>query len=171
VESPNEKIPRRPPARPGEGGGEQKTEGSAEEVLRPHGPVDVYCPCPFLEPGAECPFSLEIYSRDYVAYHLGYVGQPAVHRQPAPVALSGINLSRDAAGSVRITGVATNGNGFAVRNATIAGALIDSGGRIVGVGSTILLGVIAPGAGVPFDLRIEYEPYSRYQLYAQATQA
>jgi hypothetical protein len=47
---------------------------------------------------------------------------------------------------------------------------MDAGGRIVSAGGSAILGEIAPGASAPFDLRIEYGPYARYQLYAQATQ-
>jgi hypothetical protein len=135
-----------------------------------HGPVDVYSPCPFLEPGAACPFSLEIYSRDYVAYHLHPLGQPVVYRQPAPIVLSGLVVLNDGVGYVRITGTATNRNAFVVRDPTIAGALVDSSGRIVSVGSTSVLGDVAPGTSVSFDVRVKYAPYSTYKLYAQATQ-
>ncbi len=135
-----------------------------------YGPVDVYCPCRFLEPGAECPFSVDMYPRNYVAYRLHPKGQPVVYRQSASVVLSGITVSGGGAGSVLITGTAVNRNAFAVRNPIIAGALIDASGRIVSVGSTIVLEDVAPGESVPFSLRIEYEPYFTYKLYAQATQ-
>jgi hypothetical protein len=140
-----------------------------DETGMGHGPVDVYVPCPFLEPGAVCPFSLEIYARDYVAYHLHPLGQPVVYRQPAPLVLSGLAVFNDGVGNVRMTGRATNGNTFAVRDPTIAGALVDSSGRIVSVGSTSVLGDVAPGASVSFDVRVNYAPYSTYKLYAQAT--
>jgi hypothetical protein len=38
------------------------------------------------------------------------------------------------------------------------------------VGSTLVLGEIAPGASVSFDLRIPYEPYAHYQLHVQTQQ-
>jgi hypothetical protein len=134
-----------------------------------YGPVDVYAPCPFLKPGAVCPFSLEIYSRDYVAYHLHPLGQPVVYRQPAPLVLSGLAVFNDGVGNVRMMGTATNGNAFVVRDPTIAGTLVDSSGRIVSVGSTFVLGDVAPGMSVSFDVRVEYAPYATYRLYAQAT--
>lgn len=134
-----------------------------------YGPVDVYCPCPFLEPGAECPFSLEMYQRNYEAYHLHPMGEPVLYRHPAPIAVSTLNLSNDGIGNVRITGKVTNENGFTVTNATVAGALADDGGRMVSVGGTIVLGDLLPGASASFDLRIQYEPYAHYQLYAAAT--
>jgi hypothetical protein len=135
-----------------------------------YGPVDVYAPCPFLEPGAECPYSLQMYARPYVAYRLHANGTPVVYRRPAPLVLSGLSVFRDGVGNVRIQCTATNGNAFTVRNPTLAGALIDADGGVVSVGSSIVLGEVAPGASVPFDVRIEYQPYARYELYAQATQ-
>lgn len=131
---------------------------------------EAHCPCPFLESGRECPFSLEIYSRDYAEYHLHPEGQVIEYRQPAAIALSDLNSSNDGVGNVRITGVASNENAFIVENVYIAGALVDAGGQVVSVGSTMVLGEVTPGANAAFDLRIEYEPYSHYQLFAQATQ-
>ena len=127
------------------------------------------CPCPFLEPGAECPFSLQMYPRNYEAYRLHAMGEPVLYRHPAPIAVSALNVSSDGIGNVRITGMVTNKNGFTVTNATVGGALIDDGGRVVSAGGTIVLGDLPPGASASFDLRIQYEPYARYQLYAAAT--
>ena len=135
-----------------------------------YGPVDAYVPCPFLEPRAECPFSLDMYPRDYVAYHLHPWGQPIEYRRPVPLVLSDVTIANGGAGSVLISGVATNGNAFAVESPAVGGALIDASGRVVSVGSTIVLGDVAHGESTPFSLRIEYAPYSTYKLYAQATQ-
>jgi len=136
-----------------------------------HGPFDVYCPCLFLEPGAACPFSVAAYPHDYEAYRLHALGKPVVYRQPAPLAMSALHLSDDGIGNVRITGTVVNENAFTVTEATIAGVLMDDGGRVVSVGWTLVIGDILPGDGKPFDLLIHYEPYARYQLYATATQA
>ena len=71
--------------------------------------------------------------------------------------------------SVRITGLAANGNEFKIKNVVVAGVLRDASGEDVSVGSTFLLEEdIEPGSGVRFDLRIKYAPFARYQLYAQA---
>jgi hypothetical protein len=145
-------------------------QGSSDEDMFPHGPVDAHCSCPFLDPGAECPFSLEIYARNYVAYGLHPNGQPVEYSQPAAIVLSDVTLSNDGVGNVRITGTASNENVFTVESATIVGSLLDADGQVMSAGSTLVLGTIAPGASVAFDLRIEYQPYSHYQLYAQATQ-
>jgi hypothetical protein len=135
-----------------------------------HGPVKVYAACQLLEPGAECPFSLEIYPKEYVSYMLHPEGTPVQYRQPASLALSGVNVSNNGLGYVRITGTATNGNPFTVRDANVAATLIDAAGQIVSVGSILVPGEIAPGASVTFDLRIEHSPYARYELHVQATQ-
>jgi hypothetical protein len=135
-----------------------------------HGPVEVYAACSLLAPGAACPFSLEIYPREYVAYHLHPKGAPVENHQPASLALSGLSVYNDRFGYVHITGTATNGNPFAVRDAYIFGTLIDAAGHIASVGMTLAPGEIAPGASVAFNLRIEQAPYVHYEVQAQATQ-
>jgi hypothetical protein len=135
-----------------------------------YGPVDVYAPCSFLEPGAECPFSLQMYARPYVAYRLHANGTPVVYRRPASLEVSGLSVFRDGVGNVRMQGTATNGNAFPVGNPIFAGALVDAEGDVVSVGSYMGLGELAPGDSVAFDVRVEYQPYATYRLYAQATQ-
>ena len=134
---------------------------------RGHGPVDVFCPAPFLLPDAECPFALEIYGTDYVACRLHPRGFPAVSGQPAPLAVRVISVSSDVGGDVRITGVAANENPFGVKRGTIVGMLLDREGQVVGLGWTLLFDDLAAGASEPFDLRIDYQPYSRYRVYGQ----
>jgi hypothetical protein len=133
------------------------------------GSVDAHCPCPFLEPGATCPFSLKTYPDDYVSYRLHAEGRPAEQREPASLALRVSNLSTDGIGNVRITGTATNANPFDVTNVTVAGVLTDAGGALTSLGSTLLPGDLAPGETAPFDLRIEFEPYVTYRVYAVGT--
>jgi hypothetical protein len=132
-----------------------------------HGPVEVYAACSLLAPGEECPFSLEIYPRDYLSYLLHPKGAP-VSYQPASLVLGKLSARHDNFGYVHIAGTATNGNPFAVRDAYIYGTLKDAGGQIVSVGMTLAQGEIAPGTGVTFDLRIEGAPYVRYEVRAQA---
>jgi hypothetical protein len=133
------------------------------------GSVDARCPCPYLEPGAICPFSIETLPDDYVSYRLHPEGRPAEPREPASLALRGLALSRDGIGNVRITGTAINDNPFDVKNATVAGTLIDADGGVTSLGSTLLVGDLAAGATAPFDLRIDYEPYVNYRLHAVGT--
>jgi hypothetical protein len=149
-------------------------QGAGEDELYPHGPVDAYCPCPFLEPGAECPFSVEIYERNYTAYGLHPYGQPiAFHtaHEPASITVSNLRVSNDGIGNVRVTGMVTNKNDFAIKSATIAGALLDADGRVLSEGSTVVLGGVEPGASASFDLRIKYKPYARYELYVQGVRS
>ena len=134
-----------------------------------HGPVEVYAACLLLAPGEACPFCLEIYPRDYTAYHLHPKGAPVEYHQPASLALSGLSIYNDRFGYVHITGTATNGNPFAVRDAYIWGTLIDAEGQIASVGMTLAPGEIVPGASVAFNVRIERVPYVRYEVQAQAT--
>jgi hypothetical protein len=145
---------------------------SGDESLYPHGPVEAQCPCLFLEPGATCPFSLEIYARNYVGYGLHPVGQPLAlfkWREPAALTLADSRLSTQDIGDVRIQGMVVNENDFPVELATVAAALVDDSGRVVSVGSVLILETIAPGARVPFDLQMDYRPYARYELTVQGS--
>jgi hypothetical protein len=135
-----------------------------------HGPVEVYAACSLLAPGEARPFSLEIYAREYTAYHLHPEGAPVQYHIPASLALSDLSVRHDNFGYLHIMGTATNGNPFAVRDAHIWGTLIDAEGRIASVGMTLAPGQIAPGASAAFDVRIERAPYVRYEVQAQATQ-
>lgn len=135
-----------------------------------YGAVEVYCSCRVLEPGTTCPFGLEAFPHNYVAYRLHPFGYPVVYHQAAALTLKVLSVSNDGIGNVRITGTAINENPFTVNDAIVAGTLIDDAGRIVSVGSTWLLGDILPGESRSFDLRIEYEPYRHYQLYAEGVQ-
>jgi hypothetical protein len=132
-----------------------------------YGPVDADLACLFLEPSASCPFSLKALPADYVEYFLHPEGRPVEYRRPASLALSNLHITNDGIGNVRVTGVVVNQNPFVVSNPVIAGALLDASGQFVSLGSTLLPGDVEAGANVPFDLRIEYEPYAHYQLYAQ----
>lgn len=132
-------------------------------------PLDVFCPCLYLEPGAECPFSVGTYGRDLAEYRLHPNGQPVgEYHQPASLVLSGVNVSNLSIGYVSIAGTVTNANAFTVKDAAIIAELEDASGNIVSVGSAQVLGGMTPGASERFELYIEYEPYSRYQLRVQA---
>lgn len=134
-------------------------------------PFDVFSPCLYLEPGAECPFSLGIYGRDLVEYRLHPNGRPAdEYLQPVSLVLSGLNASSLAIGYVNIVGTVTNASAVTVKSAVLAGELLDANGQIVSVGSTRVVREMKPGSSVPFDLYIEYEPYYRYHLHIQAVQ-
>jgi hypothetical protein len=155
----------------GRGEKEEGEGGSVEYGCDPnwHGPVEVYAACQLLAPGATCPFSLEIYPRDYVSYHLHPEGVPVEYRQPASLTVRDLHVIHDGLGYVHILGTATNENAFAVRDAHIAGTLLDAAGHITSVGMALVPGDIAPGASVAFDIRIAHAPYATYRVQAQAT--
>ena len=98
----------------------------------------------------------------------------SVHRQGAqgvdalPVELSGVQVT-NLGTYVRISGTATNGNAFKVKNVTVSGVLLDGSGQIVSLGSTYVIQEdIAPGESVQFDVRVAKQAYAGYELYAQA---
>jgi len=133
-----------------------------------HGKTEAEFPCLLLGPGEECPFSVEITAQDMASF-LIHPNAVATERESAPVTLSALRLDDQGPGYLRISGTATNDSPFKVKNVTVAGVLLDANGGIVRLGSTYVLQEdIAPGESVPFDLRIEKAPYTRYQLYAQA---
>ena len=132
-------------------------------------PLDVFCPCPYLEPGAECPFSVTTYGRDLVEYRVHPNGQPVgEYHQPAPLVLSGLAVSNLSIGYVNIAGTVTNSNAFTVKNVVVTAQLEDAGGRVLSVGSARVLMDMTPGTSERFVIYLEHEPYSRYELKAQA---
>jgi hypothetical protein len=133
-----------------------------------HGPLEADFPFLLLNPGEQCPFSVEIAARRVTAFVLHPDGRPT-GRESAPVVLSNVNLYYDSLDSVRVTGVATNKNPFKIKNVTVAGVLLDASEQIVSLGSTYVLKEdILPDAWVQFELRIKRVPFYRYQLHAQA---
>jgi hypothetical protein len=133
-----------------------------------YGPVDTRCPCTLLAPGESCPFIVQAAMRSPVAFVLHPEGRPT-GRESTPVALSQVRLAADGLDSVRITGVATNEMPFKIENPIVTAVLVDGGGQMVSLGYTyVLLTDIAPGARVPFDLRVSGASYTSYRMYAQA---
>jgi len=133
-----------------------------------HGRTEADFGCLLLAPGEACPFSVEITAQDMASF-LIHPDAVATHRQSAPVSLSDVVVREDGTDYLRITGTATNASLFKVKQVTVSGVLLDRSDQIVSVGWTYVLGEgIEPGESVPFDLRVEKEPYTSYQLYAQA---
>ena len=133
-----------------------------------HGRTEADFACLLLAPDEECPFKVEITAQDMAAF-LIHPDAVATGRESAPVELSDVRLIDEGTGYLRITGMASNSNPFQVQNVTVSGVLLDADGQIVSLGSTYVLEEdIEPGEGVPFELRVEVEPYASYQLYAQA---
>ena len=132
-------------------------------------PLDFFCPCPFLEPGEECPFNVTTYGRDLVSYRLHPNGQPVgEYHQSSPLVLSGLAVSNLSIGYVNIAGTVTNSNAFTVKNVVVTAQLEDAAGRVLSVGSARVLTDMTPGASERFVVYIEHEPYSQYHLKARA---
>jgi hypothetical protein len=132
------------------------------------GATEADSPCVLLAPGEACPFSVAITAQDIVSFLVHPDGAPT-DRESAPVSLGGLNVTRDPSDYVRITGIATNTNPFAVKNVIVVGVLRDGNGQMVSLGSGYVLQEnMESGSAVPFDLRIPYTSYASYQFYAQA---
>ncbi|MFN2230045.1 MAG: hypothetical protein ACK2VA_09765, partial [Anaerolineae bacterium] len=132
------------------------------------GATEADSPCVLLAPGEACPFSVAITAQDIVSFLVHPDGAPT-DRESAPVSLGDVNVTRDPSDYVRITGIATNTNPFAVKNVIVVGVLRDGNGQMVSLGSGYVLQEnIESGSAVPFDLRIPYTSYASYQFYAQA---
>ena len=74
----------------------------------------------------------------------------------------------DGVGYARITGQVVNENDYPLKSVAVTGTLIDGAGQIVSMATTTLVGAIAPEESRSFDLRVPYQAYARYEVYAQA---
>jgi hypothetical protein len=135
-----------------------------------HAGIAAKSPCVLLAPGEQCPFFVDVGVRRPVSFLLHPEGRPSgPGRESIPVALSNVALAYDGLDSVRITGLATNGQPFKAKNVVVIGVLEDASGQIVSLGWThIMQEDILPGNGVRFDVRVKRVPFARYRLYAQA---
>jgi hypothetical protein len=132
------------------------------------GPLDTRCPCTLLAPDESCPFIIEASLRRPVAVLLHPLGRPT-KRESATVTLSGVRTVADGIDSLRLTGSAANPQPFKIKNPIVTGLLVDEYGQIVSLGYTyVTVEDIAPGASVPFDLRVSRRPYAEVRTYAQA---
>ena len=133
-----------------------------------HGAREIEFAALLLAPGEAWPFSVEITAQDMASFLIQPDAVPT-DREAAAVELRDVRLIDQGTGFLRITGAAANGSPFKAKNVTVSGVLIDSTGQMVSVGSTYVMEEdIEPGQTVRFDMRIEKEPYTGYQLYAQA---
>jgi len=135
-----------------------------------HRVAEVECACRLLVPGDSCSYSLEIYADDYVKYKLHPEGVPVQYRDPFALSISSVNVSNDGIGNVQFTGVVRNEYEVTINHALVSAELVAANGQVVSLGSTALLGDIAPGAEVTFNVRVEYEPYTTYRLKAVGIQ-
>jgi hypothetical protein len=135
-----------------------------------HAHLDASCPCVLLAPGEQCPFAIDVGVRRPVSFLLHPEGRPSgPGRESIPIELSNLRLFYDGLDSVRITGLATNGNPFKAKNVVVAGMLMDASGQMVSLGwAHVLEEDILPGNGVQFAVRVKRVPFVNYRLYAQA---
>lgn len=131
------------------------------------GPVRAQMPCTALLPGATCPFMVEVIDKNLAEVMLHPEGYPT-QRQPLPVEVRSTRSYRDSIGWVHITGSVYNPNPVAVRDVSIAGALLDQRGEIVNLGTDLLLEPLAPEQSATFDVLVRYVPYTQTQLFVQA---
>lgn len=138
------------------------------DVGERHGETEAEFACLLLAPGEACPFVARITAQNMAAFVVHPDAIPT-GRESAPVTLSSLTLSTDGPNIVRISGTASNPNVFEVKNVTVSGVLVDDSGQIVRTGAAyVLQDDIAPGESVRFDVRIKYESFEAYRLYAQA---
>jgi LysM repeat protein len=138
------------------------------DVGERHGATEAEFACLLLAPGETCPFVAEITAQNMVAFLVHPDALPTARRSAA-VALSNVTLSYDGPNVVRISGTASNPNPFRVKNVIVSGVLLDGSGQIVRTGAAyVLQGGIGTGESVTFDVRIKYQAFASYQLYAQA---
>lgn len=131
-----------------------------------YGPVKANPPCLLLAPGDECPFIVEVLSKDLVSVMLHPEGYPTT-RGSAPLTLSGLGRYQDSVGYVHLTGRVHNANPFAVKNVTVSGVLLNGTGEIVSLGMTILVDNVASNGSTTFDIAVKYTPYTNYRFYVQ----
>lgn len=133
-----------------------------------HGATEAEFACLLLAPGEACPFVAEITAQNMAAFLVHPDASPT-GRESAPVTLSDVTLSYDGPNIVRLSGLASNPNPFAVKNVIVSGVLLDGREQIVQAGAAyVLQDDIGAGESVRFDVRIRREDFVTYKLYAQA---
>ncbi|MBN1876532.1 MAG: hypothetical protein JXA33_20070 [Anaerolineae bacterium] len=140
-----------------------------DEPSRRYGPVQVNCQCLILRPGQECPFILEVTSRNLrsVFFH------PEAYSTERVSSFTDVTVTGsyvDAIGYVHLVGNVQNPNPFSIMNTTVNGVLRDANGAIVSMGTYMILETIPGYGSAAFDISIKHAPYSSYEVYAQAEQ-
>ena len=122
----------------------------------------------YREKGGHLPFIAEITAQNMAAFLVHPDASPT-GRESAPVTLNDVTLSYDGPNIVRLSGLASNPNPFAVKNVIVSGVLLDGREQIVQAGAAYVLQAdIGAGESVRFDVRIRREDFATYKLYAQA---
>ncbi len=132
-----------------------------------YGPIPTNVECPVLAPGEVCPFILDATAKDLTKFFLHPEGYPT-ERPSSPVDAVITGRYHDGVGFVHITGRVTNPNPFPITNATVNGALLNTRGEIVSLGTDLVLTPLQPGASASFDVPIRSVPYTQTRVYVRA---
>lgn len=132
-----------------------------------HGDIDANIDCPLLAPGGVCPFSVQIAAQNMASFLVHPDAVIAEWHEPAAVDVSVLQVVSEV-GYTRIGGAVANPNAFAVKNVVINGVLLDSAGRMVGMGAESVVKAIPAGTSAQFEVRIAGTAYVTYELHAYA---
>ncbi len=132
-----------------------------------HGALEADFDCMLLAPGEACPFTAEIAAYAMGSFLVHADAVVAEWREPAPVEVQNSELT-DQGSSVQIRGTILNPNTYAIKNVVVSASLLDAHDQITSIGSAYLVQSIAPGASASFVAMVPAEPYTTYQVHAQA---
>lgn len=135
-----------------------------------HGALEAQLSCTVLGPGESCPFVAEIAGQDMASFLVHPDAKIAEWHESVGVTLSDTQIADTGTSYVRISGVATNPNGYAIKNIVISALLLDDSGQTVSMGTGVVTS-LAPGAATNFEVYVEKKAYTSYQLHARAEQA
>jgi len=133
------------------------------------GPFDATVGCYSLAPGQTCAFSVDAYAREYTAYRLHPEGSPVKAWTASSTGLTVTEavVTGQAGGCVHLTGAVTNQTASLVTAVRVSVELLTDDG-VSGAASTVLTGDLAPGAEMPFSVRVPAASYTSYAVTAEA---
>ncbi len=134
-----------------------------------YGPFDAALNSYTLAPGQSCAFVVQAYARDYTGYRLHAGGSPvkAWTGSSAPLTVVDAHVVDQTAGLVHLAGVVRNDTGSTVGNARVSGQLVDAGGVVTSIDTTVVVGTLAPGAETGFDVRVPAAAYATFVVTAE----
>ncbi len=134
-----------------------------------HGAMEAKTSCGLLGPGEACPFTAEIAAQDMASFLVHPDAKVTEWHEAVSVTLSDVKITDTGTNYLRINGVATNPNPYPVKNVVISGLLLDGNGQMVSMG-TGTVPSIAAGASANFEVYVEKQAYTSYQLHVRAEQ-
>ncbi len=135
-----------------------------------HGATEAQISCTVLGPGESCPFVAEIAGQDMASFLVHPDAQVAEWHESVGVTLSDSKIAGTGTNYVRVSGVATNPNSYALKNVVISALLLDDSGQTLSMGTGVIPALEA-GASANFEVYVEKKAYTSYQLHARAEQA